>query len=159
MIGIVIVKYAYLEQMLNRVFYKLIGVSHEIGDLATSTSRLTDLILRIEQLCTIKNIKYSPDDFKTFRKNCENQKMIRDLFAHGGWSRVGTDKELAVIKTRGKWDDQTVSKYSLDEKFKSFTPEAKIMSIDHLITYASRADALIEIADTLISGIIEQIEP
>lgn len=158
-IGIVIVKYAYLEQMLNRAFYKLLGVPHEIGDLAVSTPRLTDLILRIEHLCTIKNIKYDADEFKSFRENCKNQKTIRDLFAHGGWSRVGNDKQLAVLKTRGKWDEQTVNKHSLDEKFKSFTPEAKIMSVDHLQAYASRADALIEIADRLIIGIIEQIEP
>gem|GEM_PF-6553608 len=157
MSGAIIVKYAHLEQMLKRAFYETLGISYEIGDLATSTPRISELIIKIESICAIKNVNVDSDALRDFRKKCESMKQIRDLIAHGAWSRVGDNQELAILKTRGNWDKQTIQKYSLDGKFKSVTPEAKVMSEAHLKTYVGRMDTLINTADGLLADIIDQI--
>jgi len=129
-IGNLIVSYAYMEKFAQKIVYLVSGIDAELGGLIVRAPRLTDVILMIEDVCDLKDIRIDLSLTKEIYKEAEKDKEFRDLIAHSNW--INYKGSVSVLKSRGKWGK---NRRDLKHRSKSIVHEARRINLERLIEH------------------------
>jgi hypothetical protein len=84
-IGRIIVRWAYLETIVQQIIWNLTQVAFPIGRLAVREPRLEDRITLLRNLAEVRGIDLPDKPISTLQTNCRNLARKRDILAHGHW--------------------------------------------------------------------------
>jgi hypothetical protein len=150
-IGRIVVYYAHYEHFLQRLIWKLLGLSQAQGRLAVREPRAEERINLIRDLATVKKVALDSTILTSMRSLTKTVKAERDLLAHGAWTFV--INTWNVEKTRGSWEDTEIENPPSGNR--SIEPEILERSISQLRATTAQIQQLMQYAWAL--G--EAIEP
>jgi hypothetical protein len=102
-IGLVMTHWAYVEHLLRKIAYQLVGVDVKRGRVAIRDPRPDDYIPMYRQLLRLnKDITIDDQVFDDLPHALAVTRAERDLIAHGPWIKTAQGEYL-VPKTSGNW--------------------------------------------------------
>jgi hypothetical protein len=153
--GKYIARFSYLEYVLTKVVYDLIGIDEKAGRLTIKISpkkyaALLSKLLKLRSITTQVNIKHlGTEIFDTYE--------IRNLLAHGVWTRhpdYPKDKRNYIIEDEGAWSEPG---HPIDSTSRAIKPEAINISTAYLSNWRIRIDAAIKLATKLKADVTREL--
>jgi hypothetical protein len=100
-IGIIMVRWAYVEYMLINMVWKLADVDPKVGRLTVRTPRAVDRLIMIRDLALLRGAKKI--ELQPLKNMIEEIAGYRDLLAHGVWTHA--ENRWIVQLSRGSWEE------------------------------------------------------
>jgi hypothetical protein len=146
-IGRISVSWAYFENGVRRVIWRLLGVDERMGRVAVRDPRIDDRLEMIADLAFLKQIKIDEKRLQLLKTRANEVLSNRDLLAHGVW-----------VPHQGKWFVQKVSgSYPSEHRKRRIAPEGMIVDIEGLQTVSNAVEILIEMIKEIGDEIVAQL--
>jgi hypothetical protein len=151
-IGRIVVRWAYLEFVVQQIIWNLAQVTFPVGRLAVREPRLEDRIVLVRHLAELRGINLPEKPVATLQTNSRTLARERDILAHGYW--FFEDGQWRVVLTRGKWPDNDPHPSS-----KSIVPEALVVTTEDLRKISEAIEVTINLTSILSVVVSQHISP
>ena len=137
-IGRIIVRWAYLEDLIQYIVWDLLHLDEAYGRLAVRDPRITDRLNMVRDLAALRKSAIDSKEFKFIYDQAERLATLRDHVAHGIWMKA-PDGEWKIERTRG-FHPKDVSPEKLSRRIE---PDALHADLNGLRSIVAGIDALI----------------
>lgn len=150
-IGRTTVAWAYFENGVRRVIWRLMGVDERLGRTAVRDPRIDDRLEMIADLVFLKQIKIDEKRLQLLKTRANEVLSNRDLLAHGVW--VPHQGKWFVQKVSGNYPKDAISEH----KKRRIAPEGMNVDLEGLQTISGAVDILIETLKEVADEIVAQL--
>ena len=150
-IGRIIVRWAYLEHIIRRLGWDILGVDQKIGRIAVRDPRVDDYLDMIADIASLKNIKIDTSNLSSLKSRANEVLRWRDLLGHGIW-----------IQTPDGWLLQMISgnypkNYKAEYRKRRINPEGLNVDIEGLRSVSNGVEILIGEVSSIRKALREQL--
>jgi hypothetical protein len=154
-IGRIIVKWAFLENYVQRTVCMVTGITLEEGAFVLREPRLEDRLQMLVDIVELRGLRLNDTHFKAVQQNVADSAEIRNLCAHGAWAFVPRERQWAVRNTQGSWSDRQHLPKTLRKK--KVLAEGLLLDVDSLRIISTQLEQAINHAMLLHDDLFEQI--
>lgn len=134
-IGRVIVSFAHLEWMVDRMLYFVLDVDDDIGRISVKDQDGAEQFKLLRRLLRLKGITVKMDlnSIAADIRSCQAQ---RNDIAHSVWLKSPYTNNLMICLFRGEWSKED----DVEEKSRKLNPEGRPYPLEEAITLVRRLD-------------------
>lgn len=152
-IGHAIVGFSYLEFLLSRITYDLLGIGQKEGRLVVKEPRAHERVEAIADLIALQNLDIDVD-LKVLTTLVENLEKSRNQLAHGVWMEHPNTHQLFLRITSGTWKPDTKAPSKVRRIIK---PEGREYGLPEVTVLCDQIDQTTRIALDLAREIVNKI--
>lgn len=154
-IGRAIVKWAYLENQLQKCVFILMGVDDVVGRVTVREPRVPDRIALIEEIAFLRGLPLKASTLKTLKKDVGTVFEFRNMLAHNLWVKLPDRRGWHIRQVKGNLSPE-IKATGFAQKRK-FSPEATPVSLDDLKALTAGIETLIRNTSELEAALVELV--